>query len=131
MQRLEVQAGDPRQVAGRKVRVIRFRDGRYGVEYTAPNRMVFVIDPRSYPIGDPVVWSRVPIQLGMPSGHATHYYGEGVVCIGEPGTLGSKELFEILLSIDAWARGCDQWKRTRSFGGDTVREIFTGRRARA
>ena len=123
MRDLISQAKDPEQIKrrGHQVKLVRFRSGKIGIRYVAPNGKVFFIDPNGYPYGDPIIWSKWPLDIRLKSGHATHYYGDGHCCIG--GNLNKLELYQILYMIDAWARGLELYLSGRSFPS-TPEEAF-------
>ncbi len=112
MKDMITQARDSGQTRCRNVQVVR-RDGVVGLRYIAPNGKPFFIDPNGYPYSEPRIWSKWPINERLPSGHSTHYYGDGYVCIGTG--LCRLELYEILYLIDGWARGFEKYLRSGRF----------------
>ena len=116
MRDLFLQAEDPDQTRGRNVVLVKNRRGALALRTTAQNGSDFFIEPNGYPYGEPLVWSRWPIEHGLPAGHSTHYFGDGYVCLG-PGLAGL-ELFEILYRVDGWAKGLEQYLLTGRFPPD-------------
>jgi len=110
---LITQAGDYGQVRRRDVRVVRNRNGQVGLRYVVPNGRIFFIEPNGYPHNNPKIYSKWPVEKGLSSGHSTHYYGSGNVCIGND--LSRFELYEILYLIDAWSKGFEKYLQTGTF----------------
>ena len=113
MKDLITQARDSAQVRRRDVRAVRSKNGKVGLRYVAPNGKCFFIEPNGYPAGDPNIYSKWPIEQRLRSGHSTHYYGSGYVCVGK--NLRRFELYEIFYLIDAWCRGFEKYLQGKRF----------------
>lgn len=118
MQDLIRQAQDPTEIRGREgqVSIIRFRSGDPGIRYVTHQKQ-FLIAVKN---GSPCVHSNWPVEHNLPAGHATHYFGNGNVCVGRDLDV---PLHALLHMIDGWACAFQVYLKTGTFPDDP-RESF-------
>ena len=120
------QLHDRSQVKGRtdKLSLVQKPSGVTAIRYRAPNGIVFFIEPRRHPYGEPAVWCREAKQF--PASQKTHTFGEGYVCLGHG--LMRWDLTRILVYCDGWAAGYDAYRRTGKFPPNPYKGLRSARR---
>ena len=107
------QMANSSQCRGRagRLQLVKNTAGSVAIRYQAASGMVFFIEPRRHPYGEPGIWCKEAAAL--PASARTHTFGGGYVCLGHG--LTSWDLRRILIYCDGWAKGYQTYRRTGRF----------------